>query len=103
MRWVVARREKRCVLVVLDSAHTCDHVLAEMRAYHAMVTPGSYMIVEDSNVNGHPVWPAHGPGPMEAIEAFLQENSDFIVDRDAEKFLLTFNPSGYLWKKKQPS
>jgi cephalosporin hydroxylase len=91
---------KKSVLVVLDSDHARDHVLAEMRAYHALVTPGSYMIVEDSNVNGHPVWPRHGPGPMEAIQAFMQENGDFVIDKQAEKFLFTFNPSGYLWKKK---
>src|SRR4029453_18505142 len=90
---------KSSVLVVLDSDHTRDHVLAEMRAYHALVTPGSYMIVEDSNVNGHPVWAKHGPGPMEAIEAFMRENSDFAIDKQAEKFLFTFNPNGYLWKK----
>jgi cephalosporin hydroxylase len=92
---------KRSVLVVLDSDHTRDHVLAEMRAYHDLVTPGSYMIVEDSNVNGHPVWPTHGPGPMEAIEAFMNENTDFVIDKQAEKFLFTFNPNGYLWKKTQ--
>jgi cephalosporin hydroxylase len=94
---------KSSVLVVLDSDHARDHVLAEMRAYHALVTPGSYMIVEDSNVNGHPVLPGHGPGPMEAIEAFMRENDEFISDKHAEKFLVTFNPNGYLWKKKQPS
>ena len=38
--------------------------------------------------------------PMEAIAAFMQENQDFIVDKNAEKFLFTFNPNGYLWKKK---
>ena len=94
---------KQSVLVVLDSDHSRDHVIAEMRAYHTLVTPGSYMIVEDSNVNGHPVMPKHGPGPMEAIEAFMRENQDFIIDKAAEKFLFTFNPNGYLWKKKQPS
>jgi cephalosporin hydroxylase len=94
---------KRCVLAVFDSDHTRDHVLGEMRAYHALVTPGSYMIVEDSNVNGHPVLPNFGPGPMEAIAAFMQENDDFVVDKQAEKFLVSFNPNGYLWKKTQPT
>jgi len=91
---------KQSVLVILDSDHRAPHVLGEMRAYHELVTPGNYMIVEDSNVNGHPVSPRHGPGPMEAIAAFMQENQDFIVDKNAEKFLFTFNPNGYLWKKK---
>jgi cephalosporin hydroxylase len=47
-------------------------------------------------VNGHPVWPDHGPGPMEALQRFLAETDDFEVDRSCEKFLLTLNPSGYL-------
>jgi cephalosporin hydroxylase len=36
------------------------------------------------------------PGPLQAIEAFLAGNRDFEVDREREKFLITFNPSGYL-------
>ena len=90
---------KSPVLVILDSDHRRNHVLAEMRAYHDLVTPGSYMIVEDSNVNGHPVWPDFGPGPMEAIEDFLRENGDFHIDKVCEKFLLTFNPNGFLRKR----
>lgn len=84
------------VLAILDSDHRFAHVLAELRAYGPLVSPGSYLIVEDSNLNGRPVRPGHGPGPAEAIEAFLGETADFVVDRDREKFLLSFNPGGYL-------
>jgi cephalosporin hydroxylase/ADP-heptose:LPS heptosyltransferase len=87
------------VLVILDSDHTMSHVLKELRAYSEMVTPGSYLIVEDTNINGHPVLPDFGPGPMEAVEAFLAENAEFAVDESREKFLLTQNPRGYLKKK----
>jgi cephalosporin hydroxylase len=69
-----------------------------MRAYGPMVTSGSYLIVEDTCVNGHPVLPEHGPGPMEAVEEFLEETKDFVVDRSMEKHYLTFNPKGYLRK-----
>jgi len=84
------------VMVFLDSDHTMAHVLSELRIYNSLVSKGSYLIVEDSNVNGHPVEPSHGPGPMEAIDKFLSENKDFIVDKKREKFFLTFNPNGYL-------
>ena len=84
------------VMVLLDSDHSRDHVLAELRAYAPLVTPGSYLVVEDTNINGHPVAPDFGPGPAEALEEFLRGESGFVVDRECEKFQLTFNPRGYL-------
>jgi cephalosporin hydroxylase len=84
------------VLVILDSDHTRDHVLSELQLYAPIVTPGSYIIVEDSNLNGHPINPASGPGPMEAIDAFLGADDSFVVDSSREKYLLSFNPRGYL-------
>jgi cephalosporin hydroxylase len=86
------------VMVILDSAHTREHVLDELHAYGPIVTPNQYLVVEDTNVNGHPVRPDHGPGPMEAVEEFLREDAgrEFAVDRECEKFLMTFNPGGYL-------
>lgn len=89
----------RRTMVVLDSNHSCDHVLQEMRVYGKLVSAGCYMIVEDSNVNGYPAMPLHGPGPMEAIKAFQPTNNGFDVDRSREKFLVTFHPSGFLRKR----
>jgi cephalosporin hydroxylase len=86
------------VLVILDSDHHEEHVLNELRIYSRFVTKGSYLIVEDTVVNGHPVEPQYGPGPMEAVEKFLKGNKDFIVDGKREKLYLTFNPGGYLKK-----
>jgi cephalosporin hydroxylase len=84
------------VMVILDSDHRRDHVLEELQVYHPLVSPGCYLIVEDSNVNGHPAWPEHGPGPMEALEAFLPSHPEFRVDTSRERFLMTMNPSGFL-------
>lgn len=87
---------KNSILVILDSDHRKEHVLEELRIYHPFVTMGSYLIVEDTNVNGHPVCPEHGPGPMEALQVFLEECEGFEVDKSREKHYLTFNPRGYL-------
>jgi cephalosporin hydroxylase len=84
------------VMVILDSDHSRDHVLAELNAYSPVVTEGSYLIVEDTNVNGRPVFPRFGPGPHEAVEAFLRGGAAFTRDEECEKFFLTFNPGGYL-------
>jgi cephalosporin hydroxylase len=87
------------VLVILDSDHSREHVAGELRCYAPLVTSGSYLIVEDTNVNGHPVLADFGPGPMEALHEFIAESDEFEVDPSREKFMLTFNPRGYLRKR----
>ena len=89
------------VLLILDSDHNKSHVLKEMEIYSKFVTRNSYMIVEDSNVNGHPIMPNWGEGPFEAIEEFLNNNDSFEIDKDREKYYMTFNPNGYLRKIKE--
>ena len=84
------------IMVLLDSDHGRDHVLNELEVYSRLVTPGSYLIVEDTNLNGHPVDPEHGPGPMEALQAFLPNHPEFAHDTEMDKFFLTFNPRGFL-------
>jgi len=101
---IVARMQSRAgeadrVMVVLDSDHRDQHVLDELRAYCGLVSQGCYLVVEDTNINGHPVVPEFGPGPGEALDVFLAENDDFVVDESREKFLLTFNPGGYLRRR----
>jgi cephalosporin hydroxylase len=87
------------VMVILDSEHQRDHVLAELRGWSPAVTPGQYLIVEDTMINGNPVEPGWGPGPKEAVEAFLAETDDFEVDTYMEKFLFTWHPGGYLRRR----
>jgi cephalosporin hydroxylase len=84
------------VMVILDSLHTREHVLAELNAYAPMVPPRGFLVVEDTNVNGHPVLPRWGPGPMEAVDAYLAEHCEFAIEPSREKFMLTSNPRGFL-------
>jgi cephalosporin hydroxylase len=82
------------VMVILDSDHTKEHVLGELQAYAPLVTEDCYLIVEDTpaaKIDGH-------PGPAEAIEEFLASDNSLVVDPECEKFLMTFNPGGYLKK-----
>ena len=84
------------VLVILDSDHSKENVLAELNTYAPLVQVGGYVIVQDTNVNGHPVRPDFGPGPMEAVEEFLARDSRFESDRSRERLLFTEHPKGYL-------
>ena len=93
-------RGKDRIMAILDSDHHKGHVLRELKIYSKFVTKESYLILEDTNINGHPVKPKFGAGPMEAVNAFLKINDDFVIDRSREKFYLTFNPDGYLKKIK---
>jgi len=98
---VRARAAGRSLLVVLDSDHSREHVETELRAYAPMVPVGCYVIVEDSNIGQ--IRKDLLPGPLQAIETFLAGNREFEVDRAREKFLITFNPSGYLRRVRDPT
>lgn len=87
----------RRTMVILDSDHREPHVRAELEAYAPMVTPGCYLIVQDGFISE--LDPSHGPGPLEATQAFLAEDDRFEVDRDRERMLHTLNPSGFLRRR----
>ena len=93
----MAQSTKR-VLVTLDSDHRAAHVIDELKTYGPLVSKGSYLVVEDSNINSHPVYPSFGPGPMEAIDLFMKNNTDYVIDTRNENHLVTFNPKGLLRK-----
>ncbi|MGV0714063.1 rhamnosyl O-methyltransferase [Mycolicibacterium sp. XJ662] len=86
------------IFAILDSDHSMDHVLGEMKLLRPLLASGDYLLVEDSTVNGHPVLPGWGPGPYEAIEAYEREfPDDYTHDLEREnKFGFTFAPYGFL-------
>ncbi len=91
---VTVRAEGKRTLVILDSDHSQAHVEAELAAYASLVPVGCYLIAEDSNIGR--IRKDLLPGPLEAVETFLAGTDGFEIDREREKFLITFNPSGYL-------
>lgn len=90
---VKAAKGKRC-LVILDSNHTKEHVLKEIESYASIVSPGSYLVVEDT-------WYHSGKGgPYDAVEEFLKQNINFKIDRDIHRYQTTNNPNGFLRRVK---
>lgn len=90
-------------LVVLDSNHTHAHVLAELRAYAPLVSVGSYCVVFDTVIEDLPagLYPQRpwdvGDNPKTAVQAYLAENGDFVIDHDVDaKTLISVAPGGYL-------
>ncbi len=92
------------MFVILDSDHSREHVLGELNAYVALMRAGDYLVVEDTCVNGHPVRPEFGPGPMEAVTAFIQAHPDVLLHDAAreEKFGYTFAPGGHFIRTSTP-
>ena len=91
------------ILVCLDSNHTHEHVLAELKAYANLASIGSYCIVFDTIIEDMPEgsfpnrpWDK-GNNPKTAVWEYLKENDDFVIDKDIEnKLLITVAPDGYL-------
>lgn len=95
---------KKCVMVILDSLHTHDHVLAELRAYAPLVTIGSYCILPDTFIEFFPPgyfsnsrpWDV-GNNPHTAMKQFILESNEFEVDRSLDaKAMITETIEGYL-------
>ena len=100
-------KDYKCILVLLDSNHTHDHVLSELRAYAKLVSRGSYCVVFDSVIEDLPnesqgdrPW-GTGNSPKTAVWEFLKDNTDFEIDKETEdKLVITVAPDGYLKKVK---
>ncbi len=98
---------KKRVMVCLDSNHTHDHVLAELRGYAPLVSIGCYCMVGDTIIEDAPdqmcsqrPWGKNN-SPKTAVWKFLEENNNFTIDKTIdEKLLVTGSPDGYLKRTK---
>lgn len=73
-------------MLILDDGHDHEHVEKELNLWTPLLDKGDYLIVEDTNLGG-PLW---------GLDRFLKTTDRFERDPGREKFLLTFNPKGYL-------
>jgi cephalosporin hydroxylase len=94
---------RKSVLVCLDSNHTHEHVLAELRAYAPLTTVGSYCVVFDTLIEDMPadMYPDRpwGPGdnPKTALDQYLRDHPEFEIDKRVDhKLQISVATSGYL-------
>jgi cephalosporin hydroxylase len=106
INWVKAHiSSEDSVMIVLDSHHTHEHVLAELNAYAGLVSRGQFLIVGDTIIKDLAnstdrvrEW-SSTDNPHTALQEFLLSNKEFRVDeRLSKKLLTTFHPGGYLRK-----
>jgi cephalosporin hydroxylase len=96
-------KNKKQIMVILDSMHTHDHVLKELGLYSPLVTKGSYLLVFDTIIEDMPKgffsdrpWDK-GNNPKTAVHKFLKKTDRFEIDKDIQnKLLITVAPDGYL-------
>lgn len=79
------------VLVILDSNHTRQHVLAELGAYHDLVSRDSYIVATDGSMKdlydvprGKPEWKQDNPTAA-ALE-FAEKHQEFAIEQPAWPF-----------------
>jgi cephalosporin hydroxylase len=94
---------KKKIMVSLDSNHTHDHVLEELKLYSPFVTKDSYLVVFDTIVEDFPEgsitdrpWDK-GNNPKTAVWKFLKTTDSFEIDHSIDdKLLISVAPEGYL-------
>ncbi len=99
---VAALCQGKRVMVVHDGDHSREAVLRDLELYAPMVSPGSYLIVEDGILDLFPPGDDFGwlvEGPLPATEDFLVRHPEFEVDAARERYLMTYNPKGFLRRR----
>ena len=78
------------VMVIEDSNHGVGEVLANLRAYAGLVSPGQFFVVQDTKIDR-----IAKAGPAAAVRAFLAEDSTFEIDRRPEYFVYSQHSGGF--------
>ena len=86
IKFIEPRVKDKKIFIILDSDHSKEHVLKELEIYSKFVSLNSYIVVEDTNTTGS----------LEAVLEFIGKTKNFVIDRNCEKFYLTFAPCGFL-------
>jgi cephalosporin hydroxylase len=89
----IVGEDPRALVIIGGGAN--HQVTAAFRNYAPLVPIGSYVVVEDTILEGNPVWPDFGPGPASALLEIL-DGRQFVIDQSLERYALTFNVGGYL-------
>jgi cephalosporin hydroxylase len=93
----VRELEPAHVLVVLDSDHSAAHVRRELDLYSSLVGVGDLLLVQDGCIDELRVMRDSRPGPLVAIEGFLQQDGAFAVDEErTNRYLFSHSPKGWL-------
>lgn len=99
-------------MVVLDSNHEKQHVLAELRAYSPTVSVGSYIVAMDGIMERLAGAPRSAPdwswnNPRQAALEFVAENADFVIEEPQFAFnegkiteRVTYWPSAFIKRVK---
>nr|WP_314861107.1 cephalosporin hydroxylase family protein [uncultured Undibacterium sp.] len=95
--------QKKNIMLVLDSNHTHDHVLAELNAYASLTSLNSYCVVFDTVIEDMPdgmfndrPWGV-GNNPKTAVHAYLQSHPEFVIDKNMDhKLQISVAPDGFL-------
>jgi cephalosporin hydroxylase len=90
------------VMLIHDGDHSAVAVKRDLELYAQLVSSGCYLIVEDGIIDLFRPGDGIGsddPGPLAAIDAFRREHPEFEVDQSRERFLLTYNPRGFMRKR----
>lgn len=87
------------VMIIEDSSHTFDNTFKALENYKDIVTVGSYLIIEDGICDIIDL--GVNPGPMKAVEKWIKTNNEnFEIDREKERYIMTYNPKGYIKRLK---